>query len=171
MKHKELRMTRKQIGILVLTSILLFACSDNRTAEKMFEDGAELYRQDKISQAIKTFDKLSNTYPEDPLAVKALYRMAEIYAGDLQDFESCVKKFSFIADEYPSHADAPKARFMAGYTLANIVGDFDRARNEYNKFIRDYPNHALVESVEFELRNLGKELDQIDELKDIMKNS
>ncbi|MBW6458356.1 MAG: tetratricopeptide repeat protein [FCB group bacterium] len=164
-------MMKKQLGTILLIGILLFACSDNRTAEKMFEDGAELYKQDKITQAIRTFDKLSNTYPDDPLAVKALYRLAEIYAGDLQDFESSVKRYVFIADEYPSHTDAPKARFMAGYTLANIIRDFDRAKIEYNKFIRDYPTHPLVESVEFELRNLGKDLDQIDELKDIMRNS
>jgi outer membrane protein assembly factor BamD (BamD/ComL family) len=164
-------MMKKQLGTILLISLLLFACSDNRTAEKMFEDGTELYKQDKINQAIRTFEKLSNTYPDDPLAVKALYRIAEIYAGDLQDFESCVKRYVFIADEYPSHTDAPKARFMAGYTLANIIRDFDRAKIEYNKFVRDYPTHPLVESVEFELRNLGKDLDQIDELKDIMRNS
>ncbi len=124
----------------------------------------------KFSRSIKTFEKLSNIYPDDDLAVKAIYRLAEIYAGDLQDFETCVAKYDYIADEYPSHVDAPKARFMAGYTLANIMNDQDRAKVEYEKFIRDYPNHDLIESVQFELRNLGKELDQIEKLKGIMKS-
>lgn len=155
---------------LLLVSLLIFSCSDNRTAEEMFQDGSELYKDQKITRAIKTFDKLSNMYPDDDLAVKALYRLAEIHAGDLQEFETCVEKYCFIADEYPSHADAPKARFMAGYTLANIMGEYDRARAEYEKFVRDYPEHPLVESVQFELRNLGKELDEIEELKGIMKS-
>jgi len=161
---------RKQLVTLLLISMLIFSCSDNRTAEQMFRDGSDQYKQEKISRSIKTFEKLSNIYPDDDLAVKASYRLAEIYAGDLQDFESCVAKYDYIADEYPSHPDAPKARFMAGYTLANIMNDQDRAKIEYEKFIRDYPNHDLVESVQFELRNLGKELDQIEELKGIMKS-
>ncbi|MCK4813489.1 MAG: tetratricopeptide repeat protein [Candidatus Marinimicrobia bacterium] len=162
---------KKLIVILFAVGILISSCSDNRTAEKMFQDGTSLYKQEKYSRAIKTFEKLSKMYPEDPLAVKAFYRLAEIYASDLQDFEFCIKNYSYIADEYPSHTDAPKARFMAGYTLANIIKDYDRAKIEYNKFIRDYPNHPLIASVEFELRNLGKELDQIEELKGIMKNA
>jgi outer membrane protein assembly factor BamD (BamD/ComL family) len=89
----------------------------------------------------------------------------------LQDFEKSVEKYTYIADEYPSHEDAPKARFMAGYTLANIMKDYERAKDEYSKFIRDYPEHPLVESVRFELRNLGKELEQIEELKGIMQSA
>jgi TolA-binding protein len=162
---------KRTIGILLLASILVFSCTDNRTAEKMFQDGTELYEQEKISRALKTMEKLSNTYPDDPLAVKANYRMAEIYGGDLQDFEKSVEKYTYIADEYPSHEDAPKARFMAGYTLANIMKDYERAKDEYSKFIRDYPEHPLVESVRFELRNLGKELEQIEELKGIMQSA
>lgn len=162
---------KKTIGILFMVIVLLFSCSDKRTAEKMFQDGTALYEQEKISRAIKTLEKISNTYPDDPLAVKANYRMAEIYGGDLQDFERSVMKYTYIADEYPSHEDAPKARFMAGYTLANIIRDLERAKVEYNKFIRDYPEHPLIESVKFELRNLGKELDQIEELKGIMQGA
>ena len=161
---------KKQLFTLLLAAVLIFSCSDNRTAEEMFQDGRELYKDQKITRAIKTYDKLTNMYPDDDLAVKALYRLAEIHAGDLQEFETCVEKYDFIADEYPSHADAPKARFMAGYTLANIMGEYDRARAEYEKFVRDYPEHPLVESVQFELRNLGKELDEIEELKGIMKS-
>ena len=161
---------KKQFITLLLISLLIFSCSDNRTAEEMFQDGTELYKEQKVTRSIKTFDKLTNIYPDDDLAVKALYRLAEIHAGDLQEFEVCIEKYTYIADEYPSHADAPKARFMAGYTLANIMGEYDRARVEYEQFVRDYPEHPLVESVQFEIRNLGKELDQIEELKGIMKS-
>jgi outer membrane protein assembly factor BamD (BamD/ComL family) len=161
---------KKQLFTLLLAAVLIFSCSDNRTAEDMFQDGNDLYKEQKVTRALKTYDKLTNMYPDDDLAVKALYRMAEIYAGDLQEFETCVDKYTYIADEYPSHPDAPKARFMAGYTLANIMGEYDRAKAEYEKFIRDYPKHSLSESVQFELRNLGKELDEIEELKGIMKS-
>jgi len=162
---------KKQFITLLLIGLLIFSCSDNRTAEEMFQDANDLYKEGKVTRSIKTFDKLSNLYPDDDLAVKALYRLAEIYAADLQEFESCVDKYTYIADEYPSHADAPKARFMAGYTLANIMGEYDRAKIEYERFIRDYPEHPLAESVQFEIRNLGKELDQIEELKSIMKSN
>ena len=158
-------------GILLTAILLVFSCSDKRTAEEMFEDAGKLYEDQKFTRAIGTYDKLSTTFPDDPLAVKANYRMAEIYGGDLQDFESSVARYTYIAEEYPSHPDAPKARFMAGYTLANILKDYEAAKTQYDKFMRDYPDHALAESVEFELRNLGKELDQIEELQGIMSNS
>ncbi len=162
---------KKQFITLLLIGLLIFSCSDNRTAEEMFQDANDLYKQEKVTRSIKTFDKLSNQYPDDDLAVKALYRLAEIYAANLQEFELSVEKYTYIADEYPSHADAPKARFMAGYTLANIMGEYDRAKIAYERFIRDYPEHPLSESVQFEIRNLGKELDQIEELKSIMKSN
>ncbi len=162
---------KKIISILLILSFVLLSCSDKRTAEKMFQDGAALYEKGKPMRSIKTLERLSKSFPDDVLAVKANYRMAEIYGGDLQDFEKSVIKYGYIADEYPSHEDAPKARFMAAYTLANIICDYERAKEEYNKFIRDYPEHPLVESVRFELRNLGKDLDQIEELKDIMRSS
>lgn len=161
---------RKSFISLLLIGLFIVSCSDNRTAEDMYQDANDLYKQEKISRSIKTYDKLTNMYPDDDLAVKALYRMAEIYAGDLQEFESCIDKYTYIADEYPSHPDAPKARFMAGYTLANIMKEYDRAKVEYEKFIRNYPEHPLVESVKFELRNLGKGLDEIEELQGIMKS-
>ncbi len=161
---------KKKLGTLLLTTLLIFSCSDNRTAEEMFGDAGQLYEEQKFERAVKTYAKLSETYPDDPLAVKASYRMAEIYGGDLQDFESSIERYTFIAEKYPSHRDAPKARFMAGYTLANIVGDHERAKEQYDRFIRDYPEHDLAESVKFELRNLGKSLDQIEELENIMKN-
>ncbi|MFO7841347.1 MAG: outer membrane protein assembly factor BamD [Fidelibacterota bacterium] len=162
---------KRMLGILLLTVLLIFSCSDNRTAEQMFEDATELYEEQKYERAIRTFDKLSGSYPDDPLAVRSNYRMAEIYGGDLQDFESSIERYLYIAEKYPSHRDAPKARFMAGYTLANVVKDYERAKTQYNTFIRDYPDHDLAESVKFELRNLGKELEQIEELEGIMKNA
>ena len=64
---------KKQLVTLLLISMLIFSCSDNRTAEQMFQDGSDQYKQEKISRSIKTFEKLSNIYPDDDLAVKASY--------------------------------------------------------------------------------------------------
>lgn len=163
---------RKWITFITMTALLLFAsCSDNRSPEKMYEDATNFYRDGKIQKAIKTYKKLTDTYPDSELAVKVTYKLAEVYAGDLEDYETCVAYYCYLADEYPSDPSAPKARFMAAYTMANIMKDYKAAQTEYKKFVRDYPDHSLIESVEFELRNMGKQLDEIDELKGIMKQS
>ena len=59
---------------------------------------------------------------------------------------------------------------MIGYVFANFLNDYESARLEYEKFLQLFSSKAdsgLVESVKFELRNLGKDLNEIPQLKHI----
>src|SRR6056297_969425 len=98
--------------LLFLSAVLLltWSCSDNRSPEMMYDDAGDLYRDGKIHKAVKTYNKLTDTYPDNTLSVKATYKLAEIYAGDFQDYRSCINRYQYLADEYPSDPSAPKAR-------------------------------------------------------------
>jgi hypothetical protein len=47
------------------------------------------------------------------------------------------------------------------------VQDTTKAREAYTKFLEKYPNHELVSSVEWELKYLGKDINEIPELMDL----
>jgi len=68
-------------------------------------------------------------------------------------------------------ADSPKAQFMVGYIYANPqfgdVQDLEKAKNSYEVFLKKYPNHELAPSVQFEMDNLGKDINEIPALKHI----
>ena len=54
---------------------------------------------------------------------------------------------------------------MQGYIYSNELKEYDSAKVLYNKFIKLYPNHEMVKDVEFEIKYMGFELNQIPELK------
>ena len=59
---------------------------------------------------------------------------------------------------------------MIGYVFANFVQDYDAARIEYERFLELFETEAdsgLIQSVKFELKNLGRDLNEIPELKHI----
>ena len=56
---------------------------------------------------------------------------------------------------------------MIGFIYANSVSDTAKAREAYTIFLKKYPDHELVSSVKWELAHLGKDINQIPELKNI----
>ena len=59
---------------------------------------------------------------------------------------------------------------MLGYIYANFLFNYDLAREEYEIFLEKFSSTAdpnLIESVKFELENLGKDLKDIPELRGI----
>ena len=56
---------------------------------------------------------------------------------------------------------------MIGYIYANVLDDSENAQVEYNLFLQKYPDHELTPSVKFELDFLGKDINDIPQLKHI----
>jgi len=56
---------------------------------------------------------------------------------------------------------------MVGYVQANILNDIDQARITYKIFLEKFPDHELTPSVQFELDNLGRDINEIPVLKHI----
>ncbi len=59
---------------------------------------------------------------------------------------------------------------MIGYVFANFMRDYESARVEYERFLELFESEAdsgIVQSVKFELKNLGKDLNEIPQLKHI----
>ena len=58
-------------------------------------------------------------------------------------------------------------KFLIAFTYGNNLNDLDNAKKEYKEFMEQYPNSPLKVSAEFELKNIGKSIDDIEMFKDL----
>ncbi len=68
--------------------------------------------------------------------------------------------------EYPDGRRAPESLFMLGFINANDLKKYDEARKYYTEFIKKYPKHELADDAQYELKTMGKDLNQLPFLKD-----
>ena len=96
--------------------------------------------------------------------------LGDTYIAFNKNFEEALNEYHVVVQNYPKTRFAINAQFMIGYVLANFVGDYKQARMEYERFLELYSTEAdsgLVQSVKFELENLGRDLNEIPQLKHI----
>jgi len=148
---------------LILGALIIVSCAQ-LPDDKLVAKGKQLEEQGEFDEAIKTFRKVAKKYSKSPLCAEAHYHIALIQANGLQEFDTAVSTFENLIDKYPDTKFAPQAQFMIGFIYANNVADTSKARNAYEEFIVRYPNHELVSSVEWELKYLGKDINEIPEL-------
>lgn len=87
------------------------------------------------------------------------------------NFPAAIRAYQEIVKRFPKSAQAPQCQFMVGYLYANHLKNMEQARAAYQTFIRSYPEHELVKDAQWELDNLGKDVNQIEELNKILTRS
>ncbi len=152
-------------SFFVALGIVWLATCSRLPDEGLMEKGKNYEAQEKFSEAIDSYKKLVKLYPRSPLAAEALYRAGLVYTNGLQDFESAISTMSRVLEDYPESPSAAPCQFMIGFIYANNAADTVNARMAYNTFLQNYPDHELASSVEWELRYLGKDINDIPELK------
>ncbi len=162
---------KKYIFALALVFIVN-GCQSKKDTEYLSE-AESLIKQQKIEDAVKTFEEMIAEYPESPLAPKAVLELAKIYQAGMiknmpkdESLQMSLSYFKLINEKYPKSTEAPVALFMTGFIEANELQNFDAARKSYEQFMKLYPGHELAVSVEGELSTLGMTPDQILRQKD-----
>ena len=148
----------------VIAVMVLVSCS-RLPDEGLIEKGKRLEEEEKFFAAIKSYEKLVKLYPTSDYAPEALYRAGLAYTNGLQDFNTAISTLERVVDEYPENKFAAQCQFMIGFVYANNAADTTKARVAYTTFIHNYPDHELVPSVAWELKYLGKDINEIPELK------
>jgi len=80
------------------------------------------------------------------------------------EFKKSADLYKKLLKEYPESQHYASSLFMLGFLYANDIRDMEKAREYYSEFLRKYPEHELADDVEFELKNLGKSVTDIDKL-------
>ncbi len=96
---------------------------------------------------------------------EVLYLAGTAYANILNDYQMANNVLRMLLERYPDNERAPQALFMVGFNYANNIQDFIQARQVYETFIERYPDHELVFSVRWELEYLGKDINEIPEIR------
>jgi len=162
------KLTIAGLGLLMM---MFVNCSRDsvKTAEGYWDLGRESFNNKKYEESIAYYQKLVKRFPQDTLAIQALFSVAEIYKNNLKDFTKSIDSYNQILSQFSADPKTPNASFMIGYIYANDLNDYDKAKASYEKFIELYPDHMLVPSAQWEIENLGKSLDEIPQLQSITK--
>ncbi|MFQ6676236.1 MAG: outer membrane protein assembly factor BamD [Fidelibacterota bacterium] len=160
-------------SIFILAAFFLMACGGRKgeaSPQAMLEQAQSLIDESRYADAIQTLRKLVKTFPGDSTAARAQYMLGDTFMAYAKDFEQSVKEYRRVVAEHPQSRFAVNAQFMIGYIYANFIKDYDLAKAEYERFLEVFSDRAdsnLVQSVRFELENLGKDLNEVPQLRHI----
>lgn len=160
-------------GFVLLGFLLMFSCGkrEKESPQALWDKAETNFTIGEYEKALQTYNQLVKSYPKDSLAVAALFATAEIYKNNLHSTDKAVKVYHRILRKYRRDQRSPHALFMLGYTYANDLKDLKKAEKYYRRFIEKYPDHVLRPSAEWELKYLGKNIDEIPELQSLIKDT
>lgn len=162
--------------LTVFSILLLISCS--KTTDQQYLDQAKnLFKENKVAEAIASYKSLLEEYPESSLAPKALIELANLYQNHAdktltseQSFDNAQKYFREVFDKYQNSDEAPKALFMSAFILANELKRYDDATEAYKLFIEKYPRNPLAVAAQEELDNMGLSPEEILKKKEVTSN-
>jgi len=157
------------VGLIALTTVLSASCSTTETEDELWSKTKALQSQEKHDEAIETLEKMLRSYPKGEYSSKGRFLLADAYTNIKKDYDSAVTEYRRVTLAYADSELAPKAQFMIGYIYANYLKDYDKAQAAYLEFQEKYKDDELSQAVMFELEYLGKDLDEISALKNILK--
>lgn len=130
-------------------------------ADSLLREGNTDSAKPEFAEAIQYYEKLIKQFPNSPHRLNAHYQAGLAYASGFQDFHRAVSILQKAVYEYTDGEDAAHCQFMIGFLYANSMSDIDKARSAYTEFLRKYPNHDMAESVKWELKHLGKDINDV----------
>ena len=82
-------------------------------------------------------------------------------------YAEAVAKYEQLVQMHARSKYAPQSQFMIGFIYANELGELDKAKVAYETFLERYAetsDSGMVASAHWELENLGKDIDEIEDL-------
>ncbi|TKJ40345.1 hypothetical protein CEE37_08440 [candidate division LCP-89 bacterium B3_LCP] len=82
-------------------------------------------------------------------------------------YAEAVTKYEELVTLHPRSELAPQSQFMIGFICANEIGNLEKASVAYKAFLENYSDvsdSGMVASAKWELDNLGKDINEIDDL-------
>ncbi|MBN2012397.1 tetratricopeptide repeat protein [candidate division KSB1 bacterium] len=147
--------------IIALVFVLLIGCGERMTKEQLFATAEKYEMEENFEAAIKTYQKILKKYGDEERADEAQHKIALIYSNNLNDFQKSVEMHELVIKNYPDSKYAIQSLFMIGFIYANNIQDIEKAREYYEQFLQKYPKHELATSVEWELKHLGEDINNI----------
>jgi tol-pal system protein YbgF len=113
------------------------------SARALFDRGMDSWNRGERGQAVLDFEELIQTYPSDPLAASAQFRVGEAYYA-ARDFERAALEYRKAVSLAPKGKDTPQALLRLGLAYRAQKKEAD-ARQAWNQLIRDFPDSDATE--------------------------
>ena len=152
-------------SVAIVLAMMIIAGCNKLTDQELWDQGVEYQKAEKMTEALQFYQQILDNYPKSPKVPDALYAIGSICQNKNLDIYRAIRSYRRIVDEYPTHATATSALFLIGFVYNNELKNLDSARAAYEEFLRKYPDNTMAESARFELANLGKNPDEIIDLK------
>jgi TolA-binding protein len=82
-------------------------------------------------------------------------------------YADAIENFKIILEKFPQGETTPQSTFMLGFIYANSLENYEEAKKYYTLFIEKYPNDDLADDAQYELNNLGKNVNDLPIFKDL----
>lgn len=164
------------LSILVAASAI--SCGDSKKSQLDEIESLEMQvsnlgpakeRRDLQKVLIGKYRSYVQSHPADEHNPEMIYKTAMLQADPFAEYHECVKLLEQLRREYPEHPRAENALFLIAYTYSENLKDYEKARHLYTSFLDRYPNSELVTSVQFELDNMGKPIEEIEVFKGLIE--
>jgi tol-pal system protein YbgF len=120
------------------------------TAHTLFDRAMENWRKGEMGQAVLDFEELVQTFPSDPLAGSAQFRIGEAYYA-ARDFERAALEYRRTIEIAPKGKDTPQALLRLGLAYRAQKRESD-ARQVWSQLVRDFPESDATEEARRVLR-------------------
>jgi outer membrane protein assembly factor BamD (BamD/ComL family) len=166
---------RNAVVLLVFATLLFAGCSKKSAPELLQQAqesqqlaqhaidslGARANVPELFMPVVRDYESVFNGHPSSPEAEQALFKVAELQAGVLNDPQKAVDAFRRYASAFPSGPKAQTAMFMIGYIYNNNLNMLDSASAAYKRFLERFPESELATSAQYELNTLGKKPEEL----------
>lgn len=141
----------------------VLGCGNVKTEDQLYTEIEKYKSEEKLVEATKAMEQFVEQFKESKYRPALMKELAILYVGSAKDYRKAIDMYKRIQEEYPSDTNlVAQCQFMTGYIYANDLKEYDNAQREYEKFLELYPDNELADDVQWELKNLGKDLSQIE---------
>ena len=158
-KTYKLRINQLLLYLFILP--LIFSCGGG-DLEDDYETAISLKQENKIMDSNKLLHKIIESDGVSlELKIKSIFTISQLYY-DVKDYPRSIEYFKKLLTEKIENDYRKKSLFMIAYTYNNHLDMYTDAINYYEKFLLEYKDDDLVPSVEYELEQIKKIINKIE---------
>ena len=123
---------------------------DNGSAQSLYNQALTLVQKEKqFAASRKLFKQFLHQYPDNKLAVNAMYWIGETYYGD-KEYENAILQFQDVIQQHPDHSKVAAALMKQGLAFY-AFGDVKNARAILHKVVSGYPGTPIAKKAQQKL--------------------
>ena len=150
----------------IIYTLVLFVVSCNIGEDDLnkWNKAQDLYNNNDFNSCLVELHSIVESSKSDEYITKSLFLISEIYLNEFKNYDITIEFLNEIIWNYPTSELAKRSLFTKAYINSNYIQSYTIAKELYNQFLEKYPNDDLIPSVKYELEELEKHSETIQNL-------